>query len=69
MKLFNNKKAMEMWQLVMLIMALLLLFALLAWYGASGQNLEVLFTKMGEVFSWIGNYLAEQNRRGIHDNV
>ncbi len=50
MKQFNNKKAMEMWQLVMLIMALLLLFALLAWYGALGQNLEVLFTKMGEVF-------------------
>ena len=50
MKLFKDKKAMEMWQLVLLIMALLLLFALLAWYGTLGQHLEVLFTKMGEVF-------------------
>lgn len=46
----RGKKGMEMWQLVLMILAILFLIFVLAWYGALGQNLQVLFTKMGDLF-------------------
>ncbi len=45
-----NKKGMEMWQLVFLILALLLFFFALAWYGGLNTQLGDLFAKWNEVF-------------------
>jgi hypothetical protein len=47
---FRNKKGMEMWQIVFLILAVLLLIFLIIWYGVLGTQLGDLFEKLGEVF-------------------
>ncbi len=42
----HGKKGMEMWQLVLIIIALLLLFAVLAWYGGLNKELGVLLDRL-----------------------
>jgi hypothetical protein len=42
----GDKKGMEMWQLVLMILALLLLVSLLIWYGGLGGMIEDLFNKL-----------------------
>jgi len=44
-----NKKGMEMWQLIMIILVLILLLAVLIWYGSLGESLKRLFEKMGDL--------------------
>jgi len=41
----RGKKGMEMWQLVLIILALLLLLAVLAWYGSLNKELGALLDK------------------------
>lgn len=45
-----NKKGMEMWQLVFLILAIILLLFFLTWYGFLGKDLANLLDKFGELF-------------------
>ena len=45
---FSEKKGMEMWQLVLMILALLLLFFMLIWVGVLGKDLSGLFEKLGD---------------------
>lgn len=45
-----NKRGMEMWQLILLILAVVLLLFMLIWYGALGKELEDLFQKIGDLF-------------------
>jgi hypothetical protein len=45
-----NKKAMEMWQLVLIILILILLLAVMAWYGFLGGQIGGLLDKFGELF-------------------
>lgn len=42
----HGKKGMEMWQLVLIIIALLLLFAVLAWYGGLNKELGALLDRL-----------------------
>jgi len=44
-----NKKGMEMWQLVLIILALILLLAVLVWYGVLGGHVEKLLGKLGDL--------------------
>lgn len=41
----RGKKGMEMWQLVLIILALLLLLAVLAWYSGLNKELGALLDK------------------------
>lgn len=41
----SGKKGMEMWQLVLLILALVLLVFLIAWYGGLNKELGSLLEK------------------------
>jgi hypothetical protein len=45
-----GKKGMEMWQLILIILAVLLLLSFLVWYGVLGKQLEELFQKIGDFF-------------------
>ncbi len=45
----SGKKGMEMWQLVFLILAIILLLFFLAWYGLLGKDLANLLDKFGEL--------------------
>ncbi|MEK6951150.1 MAG: hypothetical protein AABX13_05500 [Nanoarchaeota archaeon] len=45
----KGKKGMEMWQLVFLILAIILLLFFLAWYGLLGKDLASLLDKLGEL--------------------
>ena len=42
-----NKKAMEMWQLVMLILAVLLFLFLVVWFGFLNKDIGILLDKLG----------------------
>jgi len=44
-----NKKGMEMWQLVLMILAILLLLFMIVWYGALNNDLGDLFGKLGDL--------------------
>ena len=44
-----NKKGMEMWQLVMIILALLLLFFALTWFTVLNNDLEGLLGGLGDL--------------------
>lgn len=46
----KGKKGMEMWQLVFLILAIILLLFFLTWYGFLGKDLANLLDKFGELF-------------------
>ncbi len=45
----KGKKAMEMWQLVMIILVLFLLLAILAWYGVLGGELRNLLGGLSDL--------------------
>ncbi|MBT4805170.1 hypothetical protein HON71_03285 [Candidatus Woesearchaeota archaeon] len=45
-----NKKGMEMWQLIMIFLAIALLVFLLWWYSDLGGGLEGMLDKMGGLF-------------------
>ena len=45
-----NKKGMEMWQLLLILMAVILLLFFVAWYSALGKDLADLFGKLGDLF-------------------
>ena len=47
--LFSNKKGMEMWQLVIMIIAVLFFLFVLVWYGLLNNELSTLFSKFGEL--------------------
>ena len=47
---FLEKKGMEMWQLVLMILAILLLLFMIVWYGALNNDLGDLFGKLGDLF-------------------
>ena len=44
-----NKKGMEVWQLVMMILALILLIFLVAWYAGLNEGMSSLFKKLGDL--------------------
>jgi hypothetical protein len=45
-----NKKGMEVWQIVLMILALLFLAAFLFFYGQIGEWLKGLFANFGRLF-------------------
>jgi len=45
-----GKQGMEMWQLVIIILAILLLLFILAWYSSLGSELQSLLERMGDFF-------------------
>jgi len=46
LKGLNNKKGMETWMLVMIILAILLLIFVLFWYGGLNSKMNVLLEKI-----------------------
>ncbi len=48
--MIHGKKGMEMWQLVLMILALVLLVFILAWYAGLGTELKGLSEKLTEMF-------------------
>ncbi len=47
MKIFpHSKKGMEVWQLVLLILAIVLLVLVIMWYGGLNKQLPDLFEKL-----------------------
>ncbi len=44
-----DRKGMEMWQLVLIILALLLLFFVLAWYGGLAEQVKEFLDKLGSL--------------------
>ncbi|MBT5397428.1 hypothetical protein HOL21_04400 [Candidatus Woesearchaeota archaeon] len=49
MNMFKDKKGMEMWQLVIIILSLILLLFVIAWYGGLRTQLVGLFDKLKEL--------------------
>ncbi len=49
MSAFNKKAEMEIWQLVMIILAVLLLLAFAIWYGFLSDSADSLFSKLGDL--------------------
>lgn len=49
MNTFNKKGEMEVWQLVMIILAVLLLIAFIVWYGFLSDSADSLFGKLGDL--------------------
>ena len=45
-----GKQGMEMWQLVIIILAILLLLFILAWYSSLVSELQSLLERMGDFF-------------------
>ncbi|MFC1686852.1 hypothetical protein ACFL0E_00660 [Nanoarchaeota archaeon] len=45
----KGKKGMETWQLVLIILSIILLIAVIAWYGGFGDSIEKLFDKLGDL--------------------
>jgi len=50
MKLFLGKKGMEMWVLVLMVLAIILLLAAIVLYSSLGSSMKELLTKFGELF-------------------
>ena len=50
LKLFSGKKGMEMWQLVLIILAVVFLLFMLAWYFFLDQDLNNLTNTFTELF-------------------
>ncbi|MBI4151601.1 hypothetical protein HY496_01410 [Candidatus Woesearchaeota archaeon] len=48
--MIHGKKGMEMWQLVLLILALVLLVFIIVWYGGLNKEIGNLLEKFGELF-------------------
>ena len=49
MNTFNKKGEMEMWQIVMIILAIFLLIAFMVWYGFLSDSADSLFGKLGDL--------------------
>ncbi len=49
MNTFNKKGEMEVWQLVMIILAVLLLLTFIVWYGFLSDGADSLFRKLGDL--------------------
>ena len=47
--LIKGKKAMEMWQLVFIILALMLLFFVFVFYGGMGDTIKELLDGLGKL--------------------
>lgn len=45
-----NQKGMEMWELITIILAILLLLFVIAWYGGLNTELAKLLDKLAELF-------------------
>jgi hypothetical protein len=45
-----NKRGMEMWQLLLILMAVILLLFFIAWFSILGPELSDLFGKLGDLF-------------------
>lgn len=45
--MIKGKKGMEMWMLVTLIICLILLLLVVAWYAGLNESIEGLFNKLG----------------------
>ena len=45
----KSKKAMEMWQLVFIILALMLLFFVFVFYGGMGDTIKELLGSLGKL--------------------
>ncbi len=43
----SNKKGMEMWELITIILVLILLIAVIAWYAGLGKAIEKLLESVG----------------------
>ena len=48
--LFLGSRGMEMWQIVLIVLALFLLFFMLIWSGALGEKMSSLLGGFGEMF-------------------
>ena len=46
----RGKNGMEMWQLILIILAVILLLFMMVWYGSLRNDLGGLFDKMGDLF-------------------
>lgn len=46
----NRKGEMEMWQIVLMILAILLFIVILMWYGGLGKQIDDFLTRIGEMF-------------------
>lgn len=46
----TKKAEMEMWQIVLMILAILLFIVILMWYGELGEQIEQFLTRIGELF-------------------
>lgn len=46
----TKKAEMEMWQIVLMILAILLLIIFLMWYGGVGDQIEQFLTRIGDLF-------------------
>ena len=49
-KLIRGKKGMEMWKIVMIILALILLIAVIAWYAGLNNSIGGLLDKLSNLF-------------------
>lgn len=49
---FLDERGMEMWQLLLILSAVIVLLFFIAWYGALGKDLSSLLGKLGELWSW-----------------
>lgn len=45
-----NKRAMEMWQIVLLVLAIIFLFVMAAWYAALNNDVNSLLSKVWGLF-------------------
>lgn len=50
MKIKLNRKGMEMWQLVLIILALISLVVFIFFYAGLGNEAKELIKKLGEIF-------------------
>ncbi len=46
----NKKAEMEMWQIVLMILAILMLIIFLMWYGGIGEQIDNFLTRIGDLF-------------------
>jgi len=50
MKILKSKKAMETWMLVLIILGILFLFAIVAWYAGLNEEIKNLLGKVSNAF-------------------
>lgn len=50
MNFIMNAKAMEMWQLLLILLSVILLLFFIVWYSTLGGDLGVLLGKLGELW-------------------